>query len=64
MNQACNTCGDPNSVKEINMIWLNMILPQAVSIIALPEDTPGANLETGYNQACIFLVVCKNKLYF
>jgi len=47
MNQATKVHEDPVSVSEIQAIWQLLVLPQRVSIVALQEGTPGANLELG-----------------
>ncbi|XP_065350009.1 uncharacterized protein LOC135945974 isoform X1 [Cloeon dipterum] len=45
MGQSLKIVEDPLALAEMRILWYQLILPQRVSIVAIPEGTPGANLE-------------------
>jgi hypothetical protein len=40
---------DPVSMAEVKWLWGDLLLPQRVSLVALAENTPGADLKPGEN---------------
>ncbi|CAB3374397.1 Hypothetical predicted protein [Cloeon dipterum] len=66
LNRSTNLTDDPDSMAALVTLW-NEVLPQRVSLVALAEGTPGANLEpVGFDNpptimgANVLTICCKN----
>jgi hypothetical protein len=55
MNQSLKTIDDADRVAQIRYLREHRVMNQGVSIVALKEGTPGANLESGIKNIYFFI---------